>query len=179
MKETTISPRGREIYLEEEIGASVSIPKNAIANDTRLGIATSISGSYDIPGSIKSVSPAYVVSTDGKVEFDKDVTMRMQHTASESEDLVLLVADATPADNRYEFRVSMDSRVECYAGKMHFGVIKVKSLFSQLLKIGKQKTKCAGMLPVRNHSFYTQTARVCAVTEIMTNYYGCIHACNR
>lgn len=40
------------------------------------------------------------------------VKMLMCHSA-DSEDLVLLVADAIPTDNRYKFRISKDSRVEC------------------------------------------------------------------
>lgn len=70
----------------------------------------------------------------------------MQHTAmvgsaKDCEDLVLLMANATPTENRYQFRVNMESRVECYAGKYHFGAVKVKRLFSYLVKIGKRKSK--------------------------------------
>ena len=141
-KETMVTPRGKEISLEEEIGASISFPRNSVTENTSLGIATSFSGSYDLPKDMVSVSPAYVINMDERVEFREDVTMRMRHTAN-SEDLVLLVADATPTDNRYKFRVSMDSRVECYAGKRQFGVVKMKSLFSQLFKIGKKR--CEGI----------------------------------
>ena len=144
VKEATVTARGKEIYLEDEIGASISIPRNAVTRNTHFDIAASFSGPYAVPEDVKSVSPAYAISTDEKVEFSKDATVRMHHTANiqsleDSDDLVLLVADATPTDNRYEFRVSLDSRVECFAGRCHFGVVKMKSLFPQLMKIGRRK----------------------------------------
>lgn len=54
LKEATVGPRGKEIYLEDEIGASLSISRNSVVKDACLGISASFSGPYDIPDEVKS-----------------------------------------------------------------------------------------------------------------------------
>lgn len=65
VKETTVTPRGKELFLEEEMGASISFPRKSVTKNTKLGITTSISGSFDLPENMVSVSPAYVINNYG------------------------------------------------------------------------------------------------------------------
>ena len=56
VKEATVTARGKEVYLEDEIGASISIPRNAVTRNTHFDIAASFSGPYAVPEDVKSVT---------------------------------------------------------------------------------------------------------------------------
>lgn len=173
LKEATVTSRGKEIYLEDEIGASISIPRDSVVKDAHVGISASFSGPYDMPDDVKSVSPAYLINTNEEVEFSKDVTVRMQHTASvgspeDCEDLVLLEADSTPVKNRYRFRVSTESTAASFLEKIHFGVMKVRKFFSKLFKIGK---KGEGIMQISFHQGEnSKKDSICSPDEDWSSY---------
>lgn len=143
LRAVTITPRGKEIDLEDEIGISISIPRDAVAKIAQLNIATSFSGAYETPGGMESVSPAYII--DGKeVEFSKDVEVKLQHTANletaeDCRDMVVMEACSTPtySDSTpvYKFEELEGTKVEFDLGNSS-AVIKGRS-FSSVYKIFK------------------------------------------
>lgn len=130
VKQTMVTSRGKEIYREEEIGASLSIPRNSVDSDVEIGLAACFSDSYQVPEDMESVSPAYVVTTNKKVGFRKDMTVRMQHTANvesdgdSDDDMVLMEA---PTRNVGVLKKS-EKKVMTSVHKKHYGIVKVTEL---------------------------------------------------
>ena len=148
-QQETITPEGREINLEEEIGASISVPKEAVLEDKHIQITSSLSGSFLLPDDVESVSPSYLIKTTKKMEFSKEVDVRLQHTANleteeDCKDMVFLKASLSPRDSGskagpvYKFEEIKEKEVEFSPGKRRFGMIKLKQLFSWF-KIGRKK----------------------------------------
>ena len=141
LKETRVTSRGKEIYLEEEIGASLSIPRNSVAGEVKVGLAAVFSGSHIIPKDMEPVSPAYVVTADKPVELDKNMTLRMQHVAENTTDVVLVEAAITGSQGQYILTKSMNA----IEHKHCFGVVaKIKKLASTLYRLVKPKRKKGG-----------------------------------
>ena len=137
LKEARVTSRGKEIYLEEEIGASLSIPRNSVADEVKVGLAAGFSGSHKIPEDMEAVSPAYVVTADKPVELDKNMTLRMQHVAENTTDVVLVEAAITGSQGRCILRKS----VKAIDHKPRFGVVKVKKLDSTIYRLVKPKRR--------------------------------------
>ena len=134
LKEARVTPRGKEIYLEEEIGVSLSIPRNSVAGEVKVGLAAGFSGSHEIPEDMEPVSPAYVVTADKPVE---NMTLRMQHTVENTNDVVLVEAAITGSPSHYILRRS----AKAIEHKLHFGVVKVKELASTIYRLVKPKRR--------------------------------------
>jgi hypothetical protein len=147
-RQEVITSEGKDINLEDEIGASVSIPRDATIRSAEIDLATSFSGQFQLPEGVESVSPAYMIKTSNDVEFSKDVDVRLRHTANiqtaeDCNSMVFLRADITPtrsSDSRivYKFEEIKGKSAEFGTGRRRFGVIKLKRLFSWF-KIGKRQ----------------------------------------
>ena len=64
-RKVNITSRGKEANFLDEMGMSLSIPKNATTKDEQLDLATSFSGAYETPNDICPVSPAYGYEDSG------------------------------------------------------------------------------------------------------------------
>ena len=148
-RKIAITPKGSEISLHNEIGMSISIPKDAMVSEEQIHLATSFAGAYSIEGNVESVSPAYIIDTAKKIEFSKDVEVKLQHTANletaeDYRDMVVLKANSTPSQSDYsstsvqELKELDGVKVEFSA---HYVVMKVKSFVSSIFKVGKRKRK--------------------------------------
>jgi hypothetical protein len=90
----------------EDIGVSVSVPEKSLGSSRKasdFGIYPCFSGPFELPDEYESASPAYLLRHD-KVDFQKDLTIRMRHYAclereEDCEDMVFLSASSTP-ENR-------------------------------------------------------------------------------
>lgn len=60
---------------------SISIPRNATLEDEQMEVTASFSGTHEMPDGVESVSPYYIIETSKRVEFIKDVEVKLQHTA--------------------------------------------------------------------------------------------------
>jgi hypothetical protein len=136
LKFTRVTSRGTEINQEDEIGASISIPRNAVDRDMDIGLAASFSGSHEVPADMEPVSPAYVVTANREVVLSREATLRMQHTASieSSSDVVLLEADATSGQSHTVMKRSSNV-VEQGTGKHHFGLVKIKNIATTVFRL--------------------------------------------
>ena len=137
LKEARVTSRGKEIYLEKEIGASLSIPRNSVAGEVKVGLAAGFSGSHEIPEDMEPVSPAYVVTADKPVELDKNMTLRMQHTVENTTDVVLVEAGITGSPGRCILRRS----AKAIEHKHRFGVVKIEKLASAIYRLVKPKRR--------------------------------------
>ena len=141
LKPVTITPRGKEIDLEDEIGMSISIPSGAVTREVQIHIAVSFAGAYVIPEYMEPVSPAYIIDTKNAV-FCKDVEVRIQHmakleTSEECEDKVVMKASTSPTyiDGTgpvYKFEELQGVNMKFDRGR-HFAVIKIRKF--SILKV--------------------------------------------
>ena len=137
LNEARVTSRGKEIYLEEEIGASLSIRRNSVAGEVKVGLAAVFSGSHEIPEDMEPVSPAYVVTADKPVELRKDMTLRMQHTVENTADVVLVEAAITGSPGC----CILSRSAKAIEHKLHFVVVKVKKLTSTIYRLVKPKRR--------------------------------------
>jgi hypothetical protein len=87
----------------EDIGVSVSVPENSLSSSKKalnFRIRPCFSGPFELPDEYESAGPAYLLRHD-KVDFQKDLTIRMHHYAcveseEDCEDMVFLSASSTP-----------------------------------------------------------------------------------
>ena len=128
------------------MGISISVPRNATVRDEQVDLTTSFSEAYEMPAGVESVSPAYSIETSKKVEFSKDVEVKLQHnasleTAEDHKDMVVLKSSQSPSQGTSQvgmFEEVDRSKVEIGP---HWAVLKVKSFVSSVFKIGKKKDK--------------------------------------
>jgi len=145
----TITPRGKEANLQEEMGVAISVPRNATVRDEHVDISTSFAGAYETPEGIASVSPAYTIETSREVKFNQSVEVRLAHTANletaeEQKDVVVMKASCTPSQqgaasnavHRFEEMegTRLTFRPRCV-------VMKVKHFVSSIFKVGRRKKR--------------------------------------
>lgn len=95
-----------EIGHIDDLGISIIIPENLLSSTdseqpVNFSIRPCLSGPFQLPDHHESASPAYLIQTDRKVPFQKDVTIRMHHHAGlqseeDCDDMVFLSASSTP-----------------------------------------------------------------------------------
>lgn len=143
-KSVTITPKGKLINLQDEIGISLAIPKGAAVSEAEIDIATSFSVDSEVPNDAVSVSPAYIIEASTKIEFLKNIEVKLQHmhlakTDEKPRDLVVYMASFTPgsetsAVGKFEEMAATNVEFEgCFA------VIKMRSLDSCALMVGRRK----------------------------------------
>ena len=136
----------KEIDLKEEMGLAISIPRNAAVRDEQIEITASLSGAYEVPEDVTSVSPAYIIKTSREVEFRKDVDVTMQHTArlqaaEDEQDVIVMKATVKTPSQRGSIRKleeMKEAKLECTPGCVK---MKVKSFVSSVFKVGRRKSK--------------------------------------
>ena len=138
----TITPAGIDVNLEEEMGTSISVPRNAVLKDEKIHLATGFSGAYEMPADVESVSPPYLIEpSNEEVEFNEDAELKYEHNAN------LETAEDYKDMAVYKFSQSSSQETmhmeEVERSKVKFGphwvFIKVKSLMSSVIKIGRKK----------------------------------------
>ena len=151
-RQVTITSKGGEINLMDEIGITITFPRNSTTKDEQLNLATGFSGSCEMPKGVESVSPAYLIKTTNEVEFRKHVDMKLQHTsnlqtAEDCKEMVFLEASSTSkstanedSDSRLSFEEidNASAAVKFSPGERHGG-LKLKKLMSWF-KIGRKGT---------------------------------------
>ena len=93
-----MTPKGIVI---EGMGIRLSIPDNSVEESLTLLIFPCLRGPFHLPEDYVSASPAYLIKCNRKVNFQKDVTLRIHHYAhlestSDCDDMVFLSASSTP-----------------------------------------------------------------------------------
>ena len=83
------------------MGISISIPEGSIEKPLDLIIRPCFSGPFELPQYHQSASPAFLIHPSRRVDFQKDVTVKIHHHASlqseeDCEDMVFLSASFTP-----------------------------------------------------------------------------------
>ena len=135
----------------------LSIKRNSFHhedNSTELLIQSSFSGPFEMPEGVESVSPAYLIQTKHKVEFKKDVDLKLHHNAhlkteEDCKDMVFLKAKSTPAYRGqectpfYQFEEIDDGSSAEFSSRWKFGKIKLSRLFSWF-KIGRKQRNAEG-----------------------------------
>ena len=149
-REITITPRGKEVNLEQEMGVSISIPRNATEKEEQMYLTTSFSGAYEMPDGVESVSPGYIIKTTREVEFSKEVEVKLQHianleTAEDFKDVAVYKANPVPrhkaccsSDPIHKFEELKGTEVE--VGEC-FVKMKLKRFASTILNVVKRKRK--------------------------------------
>ena len=132
--------------LQDTLGLSLSIPKGAVAEGADITVATGFSGGPELPDDVESVSPAYLFETVTTIEFSKDVSLKLQNaanleTAEGCKDMVVLQASIDPSQRSGPVQVykHVEGTTIEFSEKGHFGVVKIRSLFSSCYRIVKKK----------------------------------------
>lgn len=145
VKEVTITSRGKEIDLEDEIGVSISIPRNSTIREEKIVIATSFSGAYEIPDEAEAVSPAYIIETDVEVKFSKDVEVKFQHAANlktvdDCRDMVVLMAALQKGSSAVSKFEEMNGNYVKFSPGNRYVVLKLRSLVPSTFKVARKKS---------------------------------------
>ena len=149
----------KEITIDlKEVGFILSIPENSLPSteEVQLDIQSCFgakSGSFDVPQDIELVSPAYLLKSDKKVSFLKEVLVKMWHyanleTQEDCGDMVFLSADACPENTRepvYKFREIKGAKGSFRPGEEQpEGQITLLLLLFCILALGKRKHEDSG-----------------------------------
>ena len=102
MKER-ITPQGATIQ-SPDTGIFLSVPEQALSSeekDVDILVHPCFSCVFELPVGYESTSPAYLIQPSRKVDFQKDITLQIQHYASleseeDSEEMMFLSASSTP-----------------------------------------------------------------------------------
>ena len=97
----SITSSGANIGYLEEMGISISIPEGSVSEPLDLVIHPCFTGPFKLPQEYRSASPAFLIHPSRRVDFQKDVTVKIHHHASlhseeDCEDMVFLSASSTP-----------------------------------------------------------------------------------
>ena len=149
-RKVTITPRGKEIDLLQEIGLSISIPRNTTLKDQQLDVAASFSGD------VASVSPEYIIQSREEVEFREEVELKLQHVADlqteeDRRNVVVMKANPAPSQRGHassgtrKFEEVRGAKLEVSPGYVK---MKVKKIGSPIYKVGKKlfgksKSECS------------------------------------
>ena len=148
-RQETITSKGGEINLKDEIGATLSIPINSTARGehVQVNLATGFRGTCEMPEGVESVSPAYLIKTTNEIEFREHVDIKLRHTsnlqtAEDCEEMVFLKANITQNDSnsRLHFEKIVDSDSVNFSPGERDGRLKLKKLFSWF-KIGRKQSR--------------------------------------
>lgn len=103
-KKETVTTNAKKIDLLEEVGISLTIPKDALPSTDPpldLHVQPCFSGSFQVPKDVELVSPAYIVKPSREVVLEKDVSVKLCHhanleTEQDCRDMVFLSASKPP-----------------------------------------------------------------------------------
>ncbi len=99
-----VTPLESCVDLLRESGFSLSFPQDSLSSSDpplEVSIQPCFSGPFELPDNIELVSPAYVIKHSRKVNFIKDVTLKIRHYANlqtdeDCKDMVFLTASSSP-----------------------------------------------------------------------------------
>ncbi len=88
------------IHQLEDMGISINVPSCSVGEPSSVHIRSCFSGPFELPEQYESASPTYLIC-HGKMDFQKDITLRIHHYASlhseeDCEDMAFLSASSTP-----------------------------------------------------------------------------------
>ena len=98
-----VTSNGAELSHVEEAGIAISVPEQALSASVEpleLSVCPCFTGPFKLPEEYESASPAYLIQPSRRVEFQKKVTLRIQHYArlqseEDCEKMVFLSASST------------------------------------------------------------------------------------
>ena len=142
-----INTSGSRIDQIQDRGILISVPESSLVSakkSVNLSIRPCFSGPFELPDQYESASPAYLIHHD-KMDFQKDITIRMHHYASlqseeDCEDMAFLSASSTP-EYRGSRPVYTFKEIHGAKGVFRPGdqVGKIQLRHFCLIKIGKRK----------------------------------------
>ena len=142
LRKVTFTSSGKEIDLKEEMGMAISIPSGAPFKDEEIELAASFSGAYKTPEDVTSVSPAYIIETSSKMEFRKEIEVKIQHTANikteeDQQNLTVMKASSThlEKDSVRKFEEMKETKLKCTS---NYIIMKMKSIVSAIYKVVKK-----------------------------------------
>ena len=157
----------------EDMGIEITIPENSLKEPLELSIHPCFSGPFDLPHGYESASPAYLIKHSKKVDFLKDVTVKIQHYAclqseEDCEDMVFLSASSIP-QYRESSPVYVFREMQGEKGRFRPGdkVGEVSLRHFCVLKLGKRKR---GMIPDSSPKKYKGVILIILHTERCTVY---------
>ena len=130
------------------MGISISVPENSLSHtddDVNLHIQSCFSGPFELPSTYDSASPAFLIHLSRRVDFQKDVTVKIRHHVSlqseeDCEDMVFLSASSTPENREsqpvYTFKTICGTKTVFRPGRQ-MGKIALRHFC--LIKAGKRK----------------------------------------
>ena len=145
LRQETITSKGGEINLKEEIGVTLSIPRNSTTKEEQVNFVTGFRGTCEMPEGVGSASPAYLIKTTNEVEFRENIDMTLQHTSNlqtvdDCEEMMFLKASTTSedSDSILSFEIIDSADVKFIPGERH-GSIKQRNFFSWF-RIGRNES---------------------------------------
>ena len=100
----SVNSSGVELSHLEEAGIALSVPEQALSASVEpleLSVRPCFTGPFKLPKEYESASPAYLIHPSRRVEFQKEISLRIQHYArlqseEDCEKMVFLSASSTP-----------------------------------------------------------------------------------
>ena len=104
VKRESVTADEKIIDLVQDVGISLTFPENSLPSTDpplEVSIRPCLSGSFVLPDDVQLTSPAYVITPNREVTFQKNLVVKIQHyanlqTEEDCEDMVFLSASSTP-----------------------------------------------------------------------------------
>ena len=193
IKKVAVTREEKTIDLVEDVGISLKFPENTLpSTDPPLEVAIQpcFSGSFVLPEDIALASPAYAITPNREVTFQKDLVVKIQHyanlqTEEDCEDMVFLLASSTPEYKGsipiYKFKEMKEAKRMFRPGQKqplgeiqlkHFSIIGVgkkiiKKIKSNIMK--NERKKDSSLYSAR--LFITEKAAVFCICLYQPLYY--------
>ena len=141
-----MTPEGAII---EGMGIRLSIPDNSVEESLTLLIFPCLRGPFLLPEDCVSASPAYLIKCNRKVNFQKDIALRIHHYAylestSDCGEMVFLSASSTP-EKRKDGPVYIFKEIEEPKGTFepgdHVGEITLRHFC--IVKLGRKRRRAS------------------------------------
>ena len=146
-----ITSSGATMDYLHDLGISISVPEDSLSSAEEsldLHVRACFHGPFRLPKGYRSASPAYLITVSRKVDFQKDITIRIHHHAClESEEdcanMSFLSASSTPEYGEsscpvYTFRKVHGSKMKFTPGE-HVGEISLRHFSFIKAAIWKRK----------------------------------------
>ena len=148
VKKETITSDEKTIDLVQDVGISLTFPENVLTSTyppLEVAIRPCFSGSFVLPDDIELASPAYLITSNREVTFQKDLIVKIQHyanlqTEEDCENMVFLSASSTPeyrgSNPIYKFKEIKEAKGMFRPGqKQPLGEIQLKHF--SIIGVGK------------------------------------------
>ena len=152
VKKVAVTTEEKTVDLVQDVGISLTFPENSLpSTDPPLEVAIQpcFSGSFVLPDGIQLASPAYAITPNREVTFQKDLVLKIHHyanlqTEEDCEDMVFISASSTPEYRGsipiYNFKEMKEAKGMFRPGqKQPLGEIQLKHF--TLFGVGKKSKK--------------------------------------